>query len=339
MTAAMRLCAAARRLLAGLALGLLLALPQPARAESDLLKTARNTFEYGNYTESVKLAENLLASHQLSEERDLVDAYRIAGLSNFYLNRPEAARRHFVALLSVDPDYAMDPFLVPPAAVAFFDGVKRDNEALLKPIRERRKAMAEQEKLAQQARQRLLEENLLHQMEPDRPVLVQRVEVHTWATNFVPFGAGQFEQDRPAMGAVFAGTQLAGLATFFGCYAKIESLRDENGRFAHADVGTARNLDAAKWVGLGFFATSVGLGIADSLRTFQPTTTTIEPLKQPPSRAAPAQPAPSQPSPSQPQPTPAPASPTSARTPTSPTVALAPWATPHGAGLGLGLTF
>ena len=52
-------------------------------------------------------------------------------LELFFLNRLDTARRHLVSLLSVDPDYAMDPFLVPPAAVAFFDGVKRDNEALL----------------------------------------------------------------------------------------------------------------------------------------------------------------------------------------------------------------
>jgi len=274
-------------LLRWLCVTFVLAFASAAHAESDLLKNARNTFEYGNYDESLRIAETLLASHQLSAERDLVEAYRIAGLSDFYLNRPEAARRHFVALLSVDPDYGMDPFLVPPPAVAFFDGVKRDNESLLTPIRERRKALAEQERLADEARRKLIEENLMRQLEPERPVLVQTVEVHTFATNFVPFGAGQFQENRPVMGSIFAGTQVIGLATAIGSFAKIESLRDEHGYYAQADIGTVNNLVTAKWMGVGLLSASVILGIADSLWHYEPTSTRIEALPQPPHRPAP----------------------------------------------------
>lgn len=268
-------------------LAALLGTAAPAFAASDLLKNARNTFEYGNYEEANRLAEALIASHQLSEERDLVEAYRIAGLASFYLSRPEAARRQFVALLSVDPDYAMDPFLVPPAAVAFFDGVKRDNESLLLPIRERRKAMAEQERLAEEARRRLIDENLRRQIEPDRPIMVQRVETHTFLTNFVPFGAGQFQENRPVVGTLLASAQVLGLATFAFSFAKIESLRDDTGKYAHADVGTAQNFAKAKWTGLAVFGATAIFGVADSLWRYEPVTTRIEALPQPPSRPSP----------------------------------------------------
>jgi hypothetical protein len=319
----------------GLLLGLALLCCGPrARAENDLLKNARNTFEYGDYDHACNLAENLLASHQLVEERDLVEAYKIAGLANFFLNRLDTARRHLVSLLSVDPDYAMDPFLVPPAAVAFFDGVKRDNEALLEPLRQRRKAMAEQERLAEEARRKLLEENLMRQMEPNRPVLVERVEVHTLLPNFVPFGAGQFAEGRTAMGALFAGTQLAGLATSVACFAKIESLRNPFGRYAAADVGTVENLATAKWAGLGLFGASVVLGIADSLVNYQPTTRRIEALAQPPSHPSPAPAAPGSPSLPHTLPVDAPAPHTQILRPV-----LTPWATSSSFGLGLGLRF
>lgn len=307
----MRLAAAA------LAIALLLCAAGQAHAASDLLKNARNTFEYGSYEEASRLAESLLASHQLSEERDLVEAYRISGLANFYLSRPEAARRQFVALLSVDPDYAMDPFLVPPAAVAFFDGVKRDNESLLLPIRERRKAMLEQEKLAEEARRRLLDENLRRQIDPDRPIMVQRVETHTFLTNFVPFGAGQFQENRPVAGTLLASAQVLGLATFAFSFAKIESLRDDTGKYAHADLGTAQNFAKAKWTGLAVFGAAAVLGVADSLWRYEPVTTRIEALPQPKSRPAPEPP---------------PAS--GALRP-----AFVPWATARAAGLDLQLTF
>ncbi|MBS2027478.1 MAG: hypothetical protein JST54_06180 [Deltaproteobacteria bacterium] len=324
-------------------ISLVLAFAPAAHAESDLLKNARNTFEYGNYDESLRLTETLLASHQLSAERDLVEAYRIAGLSDFYLSRPEGARRHFVALLSVDPDYAMDPFLVPPPAVAFFDGVKRDNESLLAPIRERRKALAEQERLADEARRKLIEENLMRQLEPERPVLVQTVEVHTFATNFVPFGAGQFQENRPVLGSVFAGTQVIGLATAIGSFAKIESLRDEHGYFAQADIGTVNNLVTAKWLGVGMLSASVVLGIADSLWHYEPTTTRIEALPQPPHKAS----APKPDQPPAPSPQPPPAKPASDPTPSVPVTphtqlfhpTLVPVATDRGLGIGLGFRF
>jgi len=314
-----------------LALGLLFA-GSTAQAENDLLKNVRNTYEYGDYAQASKLAEDLLASHQLVQERDLVEAYKLAGLAAFFLNHPDLARRHFVALLSVDPDYAMDPFLVPPAAVAFFDGVKRDNQALLEPIRERRKAMAEQERLADEARRKLLEENLMRQMEPNRPVLVERVEVHTFVTNFVPFGAGQFQEGRTAMGALFAGTQLAGLATSVACFAKIETLRNQFGTYAPADVGTAENLATAKWAGLGLFGASVVLGLVDSLTHYEPTTRTLVALPQPPTKPLPATPG-AQPS--------APALPASAPAPHAQSLrpVLAPWATQTSVGLGLALRF
>jgi hypothetical protein len=291
----------------------------PAWAASDLLKNARNTFEYGSYEEADRLAEALLSSHQLGEEHDLVEAYRIAGLSNFYLNRPEVARRQFVALLSVEPDYAMDPFLVPPAAVAFFDGVKRDNESLLLPIRERRKAMAEQERLAEEARRRLLDENLRRQIEPDRPIMVQRVETHTFLTNFVPFGAGQFQENRPVAGTLLASAQVLGLATFAFSFAKIEGLRDDTGKFAHADLGTAQNFSRAKWTGLAVFGAAALFGVADSLWRYEPVTSRIEALPQPRSRPAP-------------QSTPPPASGTLQPQ-------LIPWASSRALGLDLALRF
>ena len=70
-------------------------------------------------------------------------------------------------LLSHDPDYALDPFLVPPPIVEFFDRVKREHEPALAPLRERRRALREQQRLADEAKRRLLAEEQARTGPPD----------------------------------------------------------------------------------------------------------------------------------------------------------------------------
>jgi hypothetical protein len=260
----------------------------PAGASPDPLRNARNTFEYGSYEDARRLAEELLTGHRLAEERDLVEAYRIIGLSHFYLNHTESARRSFIELLSVDPDFTMDPLLVPPAAVAFFDGVKRDKADLLAPIRERRRVLAEQERLAAEARRRLLEESLRRQTEPDRPVLVQRVETRTFVVNLLPFGAGQFQEGRPAWGAGFAGAQVAALVVSGVSYGLIESLRNTtSGRFTGPDYGKAKQYEVVKFGALAAFGALYVGGVVESLLRYQGSESRIEALAQPQARPLP----------------------------------------------------
>lgn len=340
-----------------LTLLLLLVVPGLAGAAGDPLREARNTFEYGDYEASSRIAEKLLSTQQLSLERELVEAHRIAGLSHFFLGRSEAARRSFIGMLSVDPDAAMDPFLVPPAAVAFFDGVKRDNEKLLGPIREQRKALAEQERRAEEARRRLLDESLRRTLEPERPLLVKQLEVHTFAVNFLPFGAGQFQQGRNGWGAGFATLQLLALGTAAGSFAGIESLREPSGKYSRTNVGTAQALATAKWTSLGVAGIAFVGGVVDALWHHQDVTERIVAVPVTPNRempgapaAAPA-PAPTEPTPAQPTPAapttpsmpPAPAPPTPAplelrpvpAPAPAPTTSLAPLLTPQLFGVGL----
>jgi hypothetical protein len=261
---------------------LLSAVPgQALAAGNSQLKTCRDSFEYGNYEESGRLAEALLLTRDQLAEDQQIEAYKIAGLSHFYLNNVDAARRSFVGLLSVDPDYALDPFLVPPAAVAFFDGVKRDKEAYLAPIRERRKARDEQQRLEEEARRRLLEESLRRQGEPDKPVLIVHEIKRTFIVNLLPFGAGQFQEERPVVGGLVAGGQAISLVGSIACFVNIENLRSQFGKYSKANYDTAQSYNTLKWVSLSVFAATYVGGVLDSLWHYQGSESRIEALQQP----------------------------------------------------------
>ena len=169
------------------------------------LKRAKDRYEFGAYADAAGAVRELLARRKDLPEDEVVEAYRILGLSEYQLGDRSAARAAFVNLLSVDPDYALDPFLVPPPIVEFFDRVKRDAEPELAPLRERRRQLREQERLAEEARRKLLAEEAARSGPPSKVVLVQE---RVYLFNWLPFGAGQFQNGENGKGTAIAVSQV-----------------------------------------------------------------------------------------------------------------------------------
>jgi hypothetical protein len=70
---------------------------------------------------------------------DLAEAHRLAGLAAFFQRRAPEAEAHFLAYLRLDLDARLDPALVPPAAVTFFEDVRARHAAELRARRPRQK--------------------------------------------------------------------------------------------------------------------------------------------------------------------------------------------------------
>ncbi len=169
------------------------------------LKGARDRYEFGAYADAAGAVREILARRKDLPPDEAVEAYRILGLSEFQLGDRAAARSAFIALLSIDPDYALDPFLVPPQIVEFFDRVKREAERELAPLRERKRQLKEQERLAEEARRKLLAEEAARSGPPSKVVLVQE---RIYLFNWLPFGAGQFQNGETGKGTVIALSQV-----------------------------------------------------------------------------------------------------------------------------------
>lgn len=302
--------------------------PPPARAADDLA-TARAAFEYGQYERARGIAEDLISRGALPKEEELLEAYRIVGLAHFYSRRPdrlERAERTFLQLLSIDPDYRLDPFFTPPAAVTFVEDVRRKYATELEPIREQRRLVRAAQRAQEEMRRKLVEA-AQKQEEEAPPQTVKLVTKRHFPVVFLPFGAGQFQNDEPQLGTAVATVQVAaGLASVIS-YAAIEALREPSGGFDRGNLATANTLDVVKWATAGIFYVAWGFGVADAWSKYTPETVKeveVAPTEAPGSPADRAEP------PAGPDP------PAESGTPD-----LAPFVTPHAGGglLGLSLRF
>jgi hypothetical protein len=259
------------------ALPLLLALALLAPQE---LKRARDRFEFGAYADAAGALRQMLAGNPELTEEEAVEAYRLLGMSEFYLNDLPHARAAFVSLLSHEPDYALDPFLVPPALVEFFDRVKREHEPALAPLRERKRALRAEQRLADEAKRRLLAEEASR---TGAPTKVVRVQERLYLFNWMPLGAGQFQNGERAKGtAIAAGQVVAGLVNLTALVLH-NQLADDRTRtcisgqpgcsrppYSDSDRRLLRNVEAVKYVSAALFWALYGYGVWDAHRNFVP---------------------------------------------------------------------
>ncbi len=243
------------------------------------LKRARDRFEFGAYAEAAGVLRQLLAASDLTE-KDSLEAYRMLGIAEYQLADRAAARAAFVSLLSVDPDYTLDSFLVPPPIVEFFDRVKKENEPALAPLRERRRALREQQRLADDARRRLLAEE---QARAGPPSKVVRVEERIYLLNWMPLGAGQFQNaDRAKGTAIAAGQLVLGLVNVSAILFHNQISQDGSRRCVSGEPGCLRppykdsdrtllsQVEAVKYVSAGLFWALYAYGVWDAHRNFVP---------------------------------------------------------------------
>ena len=145
--------------------------------EADLA-ALQSEFEFGHYREVLERAERRIDRGGL-DEASLVQWHKLAGLAAFNLKRTDQAQRHIAALLRLDPDFALDPFVYPPTAVAFVEKQRQALAPELDRIRAERRAQAAAAKRAAEERAALAreaEEQRRQIEEMSRQVTVRTVE-------------------------------------------------------------------------------------------------------------------------------------------------------------------
>jgi hypothetical protein len=232
------------------------------------LRQARANFDYRNYGPAAELAQELIDSRALERTPDQIETYRILGLSRFFQGRTEEARIAFINLLSLDPDFQLDPFYVPPQAVAFFERVRADNQSLLQPIRERRRAAQEALRQEEEARARLLNQGQAAQPQ----IIREQVIRPSAAVALLPFGVGQFQNGDTTLGVTFAVTEAIAAVASVSCYVWVESQRSSSGYFPSSVYSTAVTVrDVQIATGIAFFVLWAG-GAVEAVLNLKPPT-------------------------------------------------------------------
>ena len=198
---------------------------QTSSAPDPQIARVRTDFEYGNFADALRGASERIDRGNLAES-ELVELHKYAGLSAFYLKQKTEAQRHLWALLQLDPDYSLDPFVVPPQAIAFFEALRKEHAAQLEPIREERRRRAERQKeAAERELARTEAEQQRRQLEElARRASLSRARPQSFVLNFLPFGAGQFQQGRTQMGIIFAASEGVFALTSIAAYLAYNSL-------------------------------------------------------------------------------------------------------------------
>ncbi|MEW5740468.1 MAG: hypothetical protein AB1938_16190 [Myxococcota bacterium] len=269
------------------------------------LEVSRSLYDAGKYAEALARVSNAMRGTNFSEAQR-IELLKLGGLSAFNLGDLNAARAQFLQLLQLNPDYVLDPFAVAPPAIRLFEQVKKDNQAQLDLVRQQIALRAEQERRAQEERERLLkeEEERRRRMETlGQQVTVRNVRTQSMLVNFIPFGAGQFQQGRVGWGVAFAVSEgifaVVSIISYFALEALFEPITyrwedrltaDGTGVFEVTvrRIPPSRQTEAEVWralklsSGIGFYVLWA-LGIGDAIWHHQPTvvTETQEPAPRP----------------------------------------------------------
>ncbi|MGQ0504229.1 MAG: hypothetical protein ACT4TC_02835 [Myxococcaceae bacterium] len=264
---------------------LLLSSAALAQSSEREVASIRNDFIYGKHENALERAKDRINRGQLAED-ELVELHKIAALSAHFLGRGSDALGHFTSLLRLDPDFSLDPFTVPPPAVKAFEKIRKDMVRELDVVRQKKRLEAEMRRRDQDEQERArrdAEEQRRRVEDLSRRVTLRTVEKRSLAVNFLPFGAGQFQQGRNRFGIVLAVSEGAAATTSAIAYLALAALikprttvvpgyQTPSGGIEFTEWGISREAEgqASVWrytkiISGALFYALYALGVADAL--------------------------------------------------------------------------
>jgi len=185
------------------------ALAQPGGGTAALLQGADEDLRAGRCTPAAAAAAAVARQPGVMARADRAEAWRLLGLAQLCAGDAVAAETAFLELLTLDPDARLDPDLVPPDDIAFFERVRLENRELI---------------------------------ERNRPAAPRsRVAVF----NLLP-PLGQFQNGHRTKAWILAGTGAALLAVNVTSFALLESWCGDDGLCVNGD-GDSRTRQARTW--------------------------------------------------------------------------------------------
>jgi hypothetical protein len=262
----------------GLALLVVLAFAATAGADTvfERLDRGKAEFEHKNFGNAITILKGLLyPAVQLTKEDDIVKAREMLGLAFFYTGEEAKAKEEFTQLLYLRPRHRLDPFLVPPPAVAFFDQIWND-PAMKEKLEKIEKERKERERLEAEKKKEKPPRTVVR-----RIYMQSREEHHSRFLTFLPFGIGQFQNGHSTKGILLASGGGLALVTNITCFALFYGLRkkgfdEETERYVyyHEDKELAKALEITGYVSFAVFMATWVYGVVDASLYFEPVVTT-----------------------------------------------------------------
>jgi hypothetical protein len=232
----------------------LIAIARPAAATpAQELDAARAQFRNGEFAAAVPQLNYLLyPTPRLSQPSDLVEAHVLLAVCAFETGDRKTARREFEEALFLDRDLALDTLLFSARAVEYFEDIKQELEDREARDAEQRRLAEENERL-----QRVLNSMVV-------------IETRPYYVNFLPFGAGQFQNGDRGKGLFFAASQGVTGGVSAGIWLYLVGEFGLPGKVAPDRIAFARRLQQIE---IGTGTVCLGLmawGVIDSLLNYEP---------------------------------------------------------------------
>jgi tetratricopeptide (TPR) repeat protein len=230
---------------------------------------AKNAYETGEYETAVTRFEELRASQP--KNKGLVEElHKLLAVSYLFLGNKTKAEENFLELLSVDPEFALDPLVFPIDVIDFFAEVKGRHAERLSALTAARAAEERAKEEAEAEKRRIETERLKRNV-----YLGREIERRSLLVAVLPFGAGQFQNGHKIKGGLLLGGELlltaSAITTFIlhehlrGDAADPIASRSERQTYEHLEAGY-RIANTASVVALGAVMIA---GIVDSLFYYQ----------------------------------------------------------------------
>ncbi|HTR50926.1 MAG TPA: hypothetical protein VMJ10_09485 [Kofleriaceae bacterium] len=218
------------------------------------LAQARHYFTAKDWQHVIeKLTPLLFKGEKLALPGDLVEAYLLLGVAYVETGQAGDAKDMFKQVLRLEPGKTIDQLMFSMSAVRVFDETKSEVEDA-------------QHKLDAQR-----ELDKLKHAQEDYLKSLHVVERHPYYVNFVPFGAGQFQDRRVGLGVGLAASEGAMLFTSAGIWLYLAGKYGiESKSVPVADVPSVQHLEQVEiGTGIAFFAL-YAYGVVDSLYHYKP---------------------------------------------------------------------
>lgn len=218
-----------------------------AATPSQSFAQAQSAFRARDWGSAIPLLKDLLYPNVSLGRDDAVEAHILLGASQFENGDRDSAREEFTKALEIDPERSITTLTFSEGAVRLFDQTKDD-------LRARMEHDAERRRLAEAAAQ----------LEAYKKSLVV-YETRPYYVNFVPFGAGQFQEKRRGPGVLFAVSEglTGGLSAGIFLY-----LSTKYGLVAKVPLGEGASVRRLQQLEIGSGIAFLGIyawGVVDSL--------------------------------------------------------------------------
>ncbi|KAB2901066.1 MAG: hypothetical protein F9K40_08770 [Kofleriaceae bacterium] len=241
------------RALAALALVATVLAAPAAASPAEEMNTARDAFRRRDWQAAMPILSSLLyPTPRLSSEEDIYEAHLLLGMSAYESNDRLTATREFEEAIVLQLERKLGTGVFSDDAVALYE--------------ERRQALVEKYRLDAEKRALALEREKYRRL-VEAMVIVEKRDYYV---NFIPFGAGQFQNKQLKKGIFFATAQGVTGAVSAGIWMYLVGSYGLSGTVPNADANDVRRLQQIE---IGAGAAFLGLaawGIVDALVNYKP---------------------------------------------------------------------